>query len=118
MAETAISFGVFRLIAARRILLENDRPVRLGGRAFDILVTLVEHAGEVVTKDDLIARVWPRTSVEEANLKMQVRALRRALGDGQSGHRYVATVPGRGYSFVAQVSLEDEFSAPADRSDF
>jgi len=86
--------------------------VRLGSRAFDILAALVERAGEVVSKEELIARGWPQTFVEEANLKIQVSALRRALGDGQSGHRYVVTVPGRGYNFVAPVSLEAPSPAP------
>src|SRR5258707_9856763 len=103
----AISFGPFRLIAAQRLLLEDDKPVRVGSRAFDILAALVERAGEVVGKDELIARAWPRTVVEESNLKFQVSALRRALGDGQGGHRYLVTVPGRGYNFVAPVSLEE-----------
>src|ERR1700722_12460946 len=106
MGEPAISFGRFRLVAAQRLLLEGDKPVRLGGRAFDILAALIERAGEVVTKEALIARVWPQTLVEEANLKIQVSALRRALGDGQGGNRYVATVVGRGYNFVAPVRTE------------
>src|SRR6266849_722224 len=92
-----ISFGPFRL-------LEGDRPVRLGSRAFDILTSLVERAGEVVGKDELMARAWPQTFVEDANLKIQVSALRRALGGGQGGPRYVVTVPGRGYNFAALVS--------------
>jgi DNA-binding response OmpR family regulator len=79
--EPAISFGPFRLFAARRLLLEGDKPVRLGGRAFDILAALIERAGKVVRKEELIARVWPKTFVEEANLKIQVSALRRTLGD-------------------------------------
>jgi predicted ATPase/DNA-binding winged helix-turn-helix (wHTH) protein len=108
----AISFGPFRLLAAERLLLEGDRPVRLGSRAFDILAALVERAGEVVGKKELLARVWPQTFVEEANLKIQVSALRRALGDGQGGHRYVVTVPGRGYNFVAPVSLEEHSRVP------
>jgi predicted ATPase/DNA-binding winged helix-turn-helix (wHTH) protein len=107
MDEPAISFSVFRLVAARRLLLEGDKPVRLGGRAFDILAALIERAGEVVTKEALIARVWPQTFVEEANLKIQVSALRRALGDGQGDHRYIVTVPGRGYNFVAPVRFEE-----------
>ena len=108
----AISFGPFRLLAPQRLLLEGDKPVRLGSRAFDILAALVERAGKVVGKEELIARAWPQTFVEEANLKFQVSALRRALGDGQNGHRYVVTVPGRGYNFVAPVSLEGPSRAP------
>src|SRR5438477_3730505 len=105
--EHIFAFGPFRLLAAQRLLLEGDTPVRLGSRAFDILAALVERSGEVVAKEELIARAWPQTFVEEANLKMQVSALRRALGDGQGGHRYVATVPGRGYNFIAPVHHEE-----------
>jgi predicted ATPase/DNA-binding winged helix-turn-helix (wHTH) protein len=108
----AVLFGPFRLLAARRLLLEGDQPVRLGSRAFDILAALVERAGEVIGKEELIARVWPQTFVEEANLKIQVSALRRTLGDGQGGHRYVVTVPGQGYNFVAPISREETSPAP------
>src|SRR5258705_11311281 len=106
-----IAFGPYRLLAAQRLLLEGDRPVRLGSRAFDILAALVERAGEVVGKEQLIARAWPQTFVEEANLKIQVSALRRALGDGQGGNRYVVTVPGRGYNFVAPLRREEPSQA-------
>src|SRR6516165_11469585 len=112
MDASAISFGPFHLLPQRRLLLEGDKPVRLGGRAFDILAALVERAGEVVGKEALIARAWPQTFVEESNLKIQVSALRRALGDGQGGHRYVVNVPGRGYNFVAPVRLEEPPSPP------
>jgi predicted ATPase/DNA-binding winged helix-turn-helix (wHTH) protein len=108
----AISFGPFRLLIAQRLLLEGDKPVRLGSRAFDILAALVERAGEVVGKEELIARVWPQTYVEESNLKIQVSALRRALGDGQAGNRYVVTVPGRGYNFATPVRPEEPPPAP------
>src|SRR6202040_1278001 len=108
----AISFGPYRLLAAQRLLLEGDKPVRLGSRAFDILTALIERAGEVVGKQELITRAWPKTLVEEANLKIQVSALRRALGDGQGGHRYVVTVPGRGYNFVAPVRYEEYSRVP------
>jgi predicted ATPase/DNA-binding winged helix-turn-helix (wHTH) protein len=107
MNGRAISFGPFRLLAGERLLLEGDRPVRLGNRAFDILTALVERGGEVVGKEELMARAWPQTFVEEANLKMQVSALRRALGDGQGGNRYIVTVVGRGYNFVAPVRIDE-----------
>ena len=114
MEGYSISFGPYRLLEAQRLLLEGGRPVRLGSRAFDILAALVERAGEVVGKDELIARAWPKTYVEDANLKMQMSALRRALGDGQGGNRYVLTVPGRGYNFVAPVRREKALrAAPA-----
>jgi DNA-binding winged helix-turn-helix (wHTH) protein len=105
--EPAISFGPYPLVATRRLLLEGDKPVRLGSHAFDILTALVERAGEVVGKEELIARAWPTTFVDEANLKIQVSALPRALGDGQGDNRYVVTVIGRGYNFVAPVRKEE-----------
>src|ERR1700757_1029790 len=111
MDGDAISFGPFRLLAAQRLLLEGDKPVRLGSRALDILAALVERAGQVVGKEELVARAWPQTFVEESNLKIQVSALRRALGDGQGGHRYVVAVPGRGYSFVAPIGVEESSRA-------
>src|SRR6266851_4983827 len=110
--QPPISFEPFRLLSAQRLLLEGDTPVRLGSRAFDILAVLVERAGEVVSKDELISRTWPKTFVEDANLKIQVSALRRALGDGQGGRRYIATIPGRGYNFVAPVRFEKPPQAP------
>src|SRR5258708_2539659 len=112
MDGLATAFGPFRLLVAQRLLVEGDTPVRLGSRAFDILAALVERAGEVVSKAELIARAWPQTFVEEANLKIQVSALRRALGDGQGGHRYVVTVPGRGYNFVAPVKRGEPPQVP------
>src|SRR4051794_25210084 len=102
------SFGPFRLFPSRRLLLEGDNQIRLGSRALDILIALVEGAGRLTTKEELIARVWPNLYVEESNLKIQVSALRPALGDGQAGNRYIATIPGRGYEFVAPVSISEE----------
>ena len=102
-SERVASFGPFRLLPAQQVLLEGETPVRLGSRAFEILIALIERAGELVTKGELMARVWPDTVVEESNLKVHVAALRRTLGDGQPGRRYLATVTGRGYRFVAPV---------------
>jgi len=109
-AESAVaySFAPFRLFPAQRTLLKGDAPVRLGSRALDILIHLVEHAGSVVGKDELMARVWPEVSVDEGSLRTHIGGLRRALGDGQDGRRYVVNVPGRGYSFLAAVSRSSE----------
>ena len=106
----SLCFGPFRLLVAQRLLLEGDRPVRLGSRALDILIALVERPGQLVTKHELIALVWPDTVVEEGNLKVHVAGLRRVLGDGRAGTRYLINVPGRGYHFVAPVVLADELS--------
>jgi predicted ATPase/DNA-binding winged helix-turn-helix (wHTH) protein len=103
-----ISFGPFRLLPARQLLLEGDKPVRLGSRACDILITLVEQPGQLVSNKELMARVWPNIFVEEGNLRVHVAALRRALGDGQAGKRYITNTPGRGYSFVAPISLSED----------
>jgi predicted ATPase/DNA-binding winged helix-turn-helix (wHTH) protein len=113
-----ISFGTFRLIAAQRLLLESEKPVQLGSRAIEILIALVERAGESISKEELIACVWPDTTVDESNLKVHVAALRKALGDGRNGNRYVINIPGRGYRFVAAISrLEfDETTRPSDPS--
>ena len=111
-------FGSFRLIPAQRVLLEDGKPLRLGSRALDILVTLVESTGETIRKDQLIARTWPDTVVDEGALRVYVAALRKALGDGQAGRRYIANIPGRGYSFVAPVTREQQqpATAPPDRA--
>ncbi|WP_210191731.1 ATP-binding protein [Rhodomicrobium vannielii] len=108
MAERVFSFGPFRFIPAQQLLLDGEAPVRVGSRALEILAGLVERPGTLVTKDELMARVWPDTVVEDSNLKVNVAALRRALGESKPGRRYVATVPGRGYRFVAHV----EYSGP------
>jgi DNA-binding winged helix-turn-helix (wHTH) protein len=99
-------FASFRLIPAQRMLLEDGRPLRLGSRALDILTTLVERAGETIPNEQLIARTWPDTVVEEGALRVHVAALRKALGDGRAGKRYIANIPGRGYAFVAPVTRE------------
>lgn len=96
-----VEFGPFRLEAARRLLLDGDKPVPLGSRAFDLLLALVEQAGEVVSTRDLIARIWPGMFVEDGNLRVHVASLRKALRDGQDGRRLIVNLPGRGYSFVA-----------------
>ena len=100
-------FDPFRLFPSQRLLLEGNRRVHIGSRALDILTTLVERAGEVVGKAELIARAWPNSCVDESNLKTQVSVLRRALGEASADRCYVVTVPGRGYNFVAPVSIAE-----------
>jgi FixJ family two-component response regulator/DNA-binding winged helix-turn-helix (wHTH) protein len=107
-AQHAISFGPFRLLPTQGLLLQASRQVHLGSRALEILLALVERPGELISKAELMARAWPDTIVEECNLRVQVAGLRRALGDGHGGNRYLATIPGRGYRFVAPVTLTDE----------
>ena len=99
----SFAFGPFVLVPERQLLLKGDVPVRIGGRALDILTALVERPGELVSKRELLSRAWPNTIVEEGNLKVNMAALRRALGDGPGAAKYIATVTGRGYRFIAPV---------------
>ena len=99
-----VRFGEFCLAPATRTLTRNDLPVRLGARALDILIALIERAGRVVSKAELFAIVWPDTTIEESNLRVQIATLRHALGDGRSGARFVVNVPGRGYMFIAETA--------------
>jgi DNA-binding winged helix-turn-helix (wHTH) protein len=100
--NAVIRFGRFGVLRRQRQLIADGVPVQLGTRAFDILLVLLEADGALVTKDELFRRVWPGIVVAEANLKVQISALRRALGE----HRgYIRTDFGRGYRFTAPVSL-------------
>ena len=97
-------FGRFRLKTAERVLLREGELVPLTPKVFDILVTLVEHGGQVVAKDDLMKRVWPNTFVEEGNLTQNISLLRKALGETPGGVQFIETVPRRGYRFVADTN--------------
>ncbi|OHT19360.1 putative HTH-type transcriptional regulator [Sphingomonas haloaromaticamans] len=99
-----ISFGPFSLTASERLLTKAGVPVELGARALDILIRLASQPNEVVSKRDLLAHVWPDIIVEEGSLRFHIANLRRALGDGVEGARYITTLTGRGYCFVAPVS--------------
>jgi DNA-binding winged helix-turn-helix (wHTH) protein len=101
-----ISFGPFRLLPTQFLLLEGDKAVPLGSRALEILIVLLGRPGELVSKQELMARVWPNVFVEPANLTVHISALRRTLRDGQDGNRFIINIPGRGYSFVASVGVE------------
>ena len=89
----------------------------LGSRALEILIVLLERPGELISKQELMARVWPNIFVEPANLTVHISALRRTLRDGQDGNRFIINIPGRGYSFVASVEISDtELRASGHRS--
>ncbi len=97
-------FGRFRLTVRDRVLMKDSMPVSLGSRAFDLLLALVERAGETVNRDDLFELVWPDVIVTKVNLRVHVAGLRRALGDDRDGNRFIVSVAGRGYRFVAPVN--------------
>jgi len=94
-ACTVLRLRAVRLIPERQLLLCGEVQVRIGGRALDILTALVERPGEIVSKRELLSRVWPNTFVEEGNLKVNMAALRRALREGPATAQYIATVVGR-----------------------
>lgn len=104
MGEQALLFDRFELYPGQRLLLDAGKPLRLGGRALDILIALASRPGEVVNKEDLISRVWPNTIVEETSLRVHIVALRKALGDDHTASRFIANVAGRGYCFVASIT--------------
>ena len=107
-------FGDFRLDPGKRLLIGRDgTPIVLTPKAYDTLAYLVERAGAVIHKDELMQAIWPDTAVEENNLSQNISLLRRALGDGRGEHRYIATVPGRGYQFVAGVKAASARTATA-----
>jgi predicted ATPase/DNA-binding winged helix-turn-helix (wHTH) protein len=111
-----ILFKPFELNIFERSLKKAGEAVPLGGRAFDLLVALIKRSGETVGKNELIAEVWPDVIVEEGSLRVHMSALRKALGDRQVGHRYIANVQGRGYRFVAPVTRQAQESEIRDTS--
>ncbi len=110
LTAQSFSFADFELDGAKRLLLKQDKPVSLNSKTFDLLLTLVENHGRVLSKDDLFEMVWAGQFVEENNLTVHVSALRKALGETKNEHRFIVTVPGNGYKFVAEVktATDDE----------
>jgi predicted ATPase/DNA-binding winged helix-turn-helix (wHTH) protein len=108
-----LSFGPFNLLVNERLLTKEGVPVELGARALDILIVLTSTPNEIVSKKNLMSRVWPDVIVEEGSLRFHMNGLRKALGDGKDGARYITTLPGRGYCFVAPVSRS---SGPHDNA--
>jgi len=116
-ASASFEFGRFRILPQRREVLADGRPMELGGRAFDVLVVLIEANGAVVSKDELMSRVWPGRIVEDNNLHAQIKALRKAFSD----HGLIRTIVGRGYQFRGEVrarrSGQCEGAEPGTASD-
>ena len=98
--DTTLEFGRFRVLVRRRKLVADGVSIELGTRAFDLLLVLLEADGMLVTKDELLRRVWPGVVVAEENLKVQILALRKALGEDRE---FIRTESGRGYRFTAAV---------------
>ena len=108
-----VAFGPFRLFKAERLLKKGEEPLPIGGRALDLLIALVERSGDVLTHKELSAQVWPGVTVEEANLRVHIASVRKVLGDGRDGARFIANVAGRGYCFVAPAQPQSEQDATA-----
>ncbi|GFE88525.1 winged helix-turn-helix domain-containing protein [Steroidobacter agaridevorans] len=98
-----IGFDAFELFPTARVLKRYGMPLPLGSRALDILVVLVGRAGQVVSHRELISKAWRGLVVDQGNLRVQINGLRKVLGEGAAGARYIANVPGQGYCFVAAV---------------
>src|SRR5262245_46231025 len=116
-ARDVVSFGPFSLVASERRLTKHGAPGEVGARSLDILIALVCKPNEVMRKEDRLAQVWPDVIVEEGSLRFHIASLRKALGDGKGGARYITTLSGRGYCFVAPISrasdqTQDEARAP------
>src|SRR6202048_4197149 len=99
-----LRFGPFELSIGERVLRREGEALPLGGRALDILIYLPERPGEVIAKQELMDHVWSDVTVEEGSIRVHVAAIRKALGDGQFGNRYIANVKGLGYSFIGTVA--------------
>ncbi|MDR6624421.1 transcriptional regulator [Caulobacter segnis] len=105
------AFGDYLFVPGRQMLLKNGAIVRVGCRALDLLTAFVQRPGELLTKRELLEEAWPSTTVVEGNLKVHIAALRRALEDDVDASRYIATVNGRGYRFVAPVEIGEALTA-------
>ncbi len=116
MRSVFYHFGPFQVDVGRRLLSRDGQPSQLSPKVFDTLLELIGHAGEVITKEQLLAAVWPDAAVEENSLARNVSSLRKALGESASDHQYVMTIPGRGYSFVAPVRRTDGLEVPLEQA--
>jgi DNA-binding winged helix-turn-helix (wHTH) protein len=101
----SFAFGRFNLQPERQLLLRDDTRVRIGGRAIDILTALVQRPGDLMSKHELLLYGWPNLFVDESNLKVTVASLRRIFDETPGAPHFIATVPGRGYRFIASVQV-------------
>lgn len=106
-----ITFGEFEIDPRSRRLLKEQKPIALNAKAFDLLLFLAQNSGRTVSKDEILKVIWPDQIVEESNLAVQVSAIRKALGDQKGGPRFLVTIPGKGYQFVAEAVLNDSAGA-------
>src|SRR5215510_14496035 len=107
-SKDVLLFGPFCLVPAERLLTREGASVELGARALDILIALASRPNDVISKKELSSRVWPDVTVEESSLRFHMASLRKALGDGKNGARYISTLTGRGYCFVAPLSRSSD----------
>src|SRR5262245_45634741 len=115
--KQAYVFGRFRIDAGKRLLYEGDDLAPLTPKAFDTLLALVEHRGTVLSKEELMGMVWANQFVEENNLAQNIHSIRKSLGEGSEGVKYIETIPKRGYRFIADVKVltEPQPAIPAAR---
>ncbi len=111
-AASTLSFGPFTVTPHERLVMRGGVALPMGAKSFDTLIALMSRPNEVISKWELMAQVWPGMAVEEANLRFHIAALRKALGDGKDGARYITTLSGHGYCFVAAIS---QVEIPAER---
>jgi DNA-binding winged helix-turn-helix (wHTH) protein len=111
------SFGRYRLFPSRRRLERSGQPIELGSRAFDLLCVLIDQAGEIVTRRELMSRVWGKTVVGEGSLRFHINALRQALAQEDAGTPYIKNVARRGYAFVAPIQRHTDEPGLRERFD-
>ena len=102
----SLTFADFEFDTGKRLLLKAGKPVALNSKTFDLLEVLIERRGEILSKDELLEKIWEGQFVEESNLTVQISTLRKLLGETRGENKYIATVPGKGYKFVGEV-IED-----------
>src|SRR5688572_1219822 len=110
LAPHTYTFAEYELDPARRLLLRAGQSIPLNAKSFDLLVVLIQNRERVITKEELMEMVWRDQFVEEANLAVQISALRKVLGEKKGEHRFIVTVPGRGYRFVAELQATESLT--------